>query len=252
MNRLSVFVLFVCLSIPIYPQTAPSVLVPHIAVGDSWKTTFRVRNPRAGLQEVKIEVFDVSGAPLPVDINGQRSTARTFVVPAANLFDIKLALPGGVVTGFARMTFLSGLSLPYILFYSDFLGREGAISKATQGGDFATDTIYFDNVDGASTGIAFNYAAHWSVGQTEQVVCYGPDGVQVDSYSFFVPPSGLAAGTVTIRQTSFDLESKLPGTAKTFGYCRFFYTNYTGQTTADSHQALSLRFYKNSFIPLSQ
>jgi hypothetical protein len=140
-------------------------LLPHIAAGNGWQTTFvLVNGPNVGTSyaQADLNFFDNNGNPLPVPLTVLETGASTTTaslslsIPpnASRWIQTTASAASALLTGSAQLS--AGVS-GFAIYRYNPNGQEAVVPLETR--NAATYLIPFDNTNGTNTGIALSLSA---------------------------------------------------------------------------------------------
>jgi sugar lactone lactonase YvrE len=137
--------------------TTAQKIIPHIASGGGWKTTFLLVNTGTAAAQFTLDFFADGGTALALPLDtGAMATTITGMIPAGGLRVVKALSTGHLVTGWARLT-VTGLISGTAIFGLGSAGQpdsEAAVPFALDSGGATQLYMPFDFTTGYSTGIA--------------------------------------------------------------------------------------------------
>jgi hypothetical protein len=191
-------------------------LLPHIAAGNGWQTTFVLVNPSGSAVAAQLVFFDNFGntLPLPVTILETGSSLTTAsvsaTIPANGSFWIQTtgSVASALLTGSAQLN--AGVS-GFAIYRYNPNGQEAVVPLETR--NAATYLIPFDNTNGTTTGIALSLAATQSSGTPfgVPVLVRDDSGNQVAAATIPVPANGHISQVLT---TLFPTTANIRGTVE--------------------------------------
>jgi hypothetical protein len=67
-------------------SSSPAVILPQFAMGGGWATELALTNKNGSVAQGRIDIFDASGRPLPVTMNGVTQSTFLYSIPANGSF----------------------------------------------------------------------------------------------------------------------------------------------------------------------
>jgi hypothetical protein len=191
-------------------------LMPHIASGDGWETTFVLSNSNNVAGSAQLSFYDDNGNPLPLPLatleTGATTTASSITpnIPALGSLWIQTsgALGTALLTGSAQVSGIGGTTSGYAIFRYNPNGQEAVVPLETR--NAGSYLIAFDNTNNTATGVAVSVAS--------------TQAVSVPYIIRDVNGNQLATGTIPLAangHTSFMLASQMPATAGIAGTVEF-------------------------------
>jgi virginiamycin B lyase len=135
-------------------------LIPHIAAGNGWQTTFVIVNTGSTLQQqAELNFSDDNGNPLPLPITvfetGGSTTTSSLSLPippnASRWIQTTASTASALLTGSAQLS--AGVS-GFAIYRYNPNGQEAVVPLETR--NAGTYLIPFDNTNGTNTGIALS------------------------------------------------------------------------------------------------
>jgi hypothetical protein len=218
------------------------VIVPHIADGENWKTTFSVVNfsPTTGF-DAQLRFFASSGAPLSLGIQGgaRASSLVRSVAPGGSTVVETAAGDFTLSVGWAEILTTTGTASSYAVFRQRVPGRpdfEGTSAGGTI--DTAEVVFAFDNTESYVTSLALANPTTEVANVTARF--RSESGATIHTEAFTIPAQG---------HTSFETTNRFPQSQNRRGSVSFsttsgrlaplaFRFNPTGPFTSVPHSAV--------------
>ena len=163
-----------------------NAVVPDIVSGGGWKTVITLLNPSAAASLVNVKFYDITGTPMAVTVEGQKTSQFPALVSANGVATLTLSEPSGTITsGTIEFSTVYGTAPKAFVTY-DNSNFQAIIPAAVP--NVSSFSLGFNETGNSRTGLALGNYLNFT--QVINLQFYDSLGNYIETQMLTLPPYG--------------------------------------------------------------